>query len=136
MKILIVLPTYNEELVIEKNLRSLFALLPSLIPNDEWRVVIADNGSSDRTGQIVASLASTFPQLSLWTTPKKGRGNALREVWMHHDAEVYLYMDADLATDLQEIPHLLAATAEAQIVVGSPFGTTNCPQSLLLYCPS
>ena len=119
MRLLLIIPTHNEELVIEKNLREVFARGESLLQNYDWSVLVADNGSTDKTGKIVTSLQSTFPKLSLWQTDVPGRGNALRTVWQKFDADIYAYMDADLATDLNELPKLLHELEEHDIAIGS-----------------
>lgn len=119
MRAVIVIPTYNEAQVIDANLRrALDAFSASLAPHD-WKIVVADNGSTDGTPQIVSRLV--HPRLGLWQTAKAGKGSAIRGAWMSEEADAYLFMDADLATDVQHVPELLEALEASPIVVGSRF---------------
>lgn len=121
MKILIVIPTYNEELVIEKNLRAAAHAFERLLGGHDWELVVADNGSSDRTVEIVRDLSADRPRLSLLSVGKKGKGLAIREAWRSRDADLYAFMDADLATDLRDVPALIEAAARSGVAAGSRF---------------
>jgi glycosyltransferase involved in cell wall biosynthesis len=73
-----------------------------------WRIVIADNASTDQTARIAAALAVDLPGVELLQLPQKGRGRALRVAWLGSEAEVVCCMDVDLSTDLQALLPLLA----------------------------
>ena len=67
-----------------------------------WRIVIADNASTDATPEIAARLAARrCPASSCLRLERKGRGRALRAAWSTADARVVAYMDVDLSTDLR-----------------------------------
>lgn len=119
MNVAFVIPTHNEAAVIGANLKILDAYLRSIYPDENWRIIVADNGSSDDTREIVRCLSKELPQVELWQTDQKGRGNALRRVWQEYDADLYAYMDADLATDLRHIRELLEALDDADLAMGS-----------------
>jgi len=119
MRLLIAIPTHNEELVIETTIRSVAEAFPRLLSEHAWRVIVADNASTDRTRAIVESLRADHPWLSLWSTEEKGRGNALKQVWQSEPADAYLYMDADLATSLEDLPALVDALQDADLATGS-----------------
>jgi len=121
MKINIIIPTHNEEIVIEKNLRQLLEFYKQALLQDDWQIIVANNASSDQTRTIVSELACHEPRLILWTTETKGKGNALRQVLTRFPADVSVFMDADLATDLQDIPLLFSALQENDLVIGSRF---------------
>jgi len=121
MRILVVIPTHNEEIVIEQSVRATVAALRAGLTGHEWTVLVADNGSTDRTREIVRLVATELPGVELWTTEAKGRGNALRSVWIEWEADAYVYMDADLATDLAHLPELIAELERSHLVVGSRF---------------
>ena len=123
--LLLAIPTYNEALVIETNLRKAHSLLSDLLKDFGWTLLVADNGSTDETSAIVERLKGELPRLALWHTDKKGRGNALRHVWQEFDADVYAYMDADLATDLSELPKLLRELEHADLAIGSRLSMTS-----------
>ncbi len=109
MKLLIVLPVYNEEIILENNTLRLFDFLKNNLA-DDWQIVIADNGSTDGTSSIGKTLAARHPEkISYFYIPQKGRGGALRKAWLDFPADIYSYMDADLATDLLFFPKLIGA---------------------------
>ena len=81
-------------------------LLENFPDSRQWRIIIADNGSSDTTPEIAAGLSKSYPEISLVRVPQKGVGLALKTSWGQSNAEIVGYMDLDLATDL---PHFLEA---------------------------
>ena len=103
----IVIPVYNEEAVLEANVRKLRAYLDSQFPFTAL-ISIADNASTDHTWPIAMALAATMPGVQAVRLGDKGRGRALRAVWTVSRAEVVAYMDVDLATDLDALLPLVA----------------------------
>ncbi len=120
LKILIVLPAYNEEIILRENTLKLYNFLEKNI-NDDWQIVIADNGSTDKTSIIGKELAEFDPEKIIYFyIPQKGRGGALKKIWLNFSADIYTYMDCDLATDLTHFPQMVEELKkENDIVVGS-----------------
>lgn len=108
-----VIPVYNEEHVLRGSVETLRAFLQDRpdFPYD-WRIVIADNASRDRTLEIARQLAEDYPEVRFIHLPQKGRGRALRTAWLASDADVVSYMDVDLSTKLDYYPPLIRAIAE------------------------
>ena len=117
MNIAIVIPTYNEDLVIGQNLRTSVLAFDRLFAGHEWVILVADNGSSDKT----AAYADECPRVGLLDVGRKGKGLAIREAWRLLDADVYAFMDADLATDLDDLPALIDGAVRTGIAAGSRF---------------
>lgn len=109
MRITIVLPAYNEERIIARNARKLYDFVKSHLSDFDWKLVIADNNSSDGTQAIAQMLASKHNGLEYVLVGKKGKGNAVLEAWKTYRADVYVFMDADLATDISALPALIGA---------------------------
>src|SRR3989339_662672 len=107
MKILVALPVYNEELVVEKNSIIVLNYLQKNFPTDEVMVVIADNNSTDRTGEISKQLASEQSGIKYLFITQKGKGNAWRTAMLQSEADVYLFMDVDLAVELTAVRPLV-----------------------------
>ncbi len=103
----IVVPVYNEEAVLEASVRTLRAYLDDHFPFSAL-VSIADNASTDATWPIASALAGTMDGVRAFRLGDKGRGRALRAVWMVSQARVVAYMDVDLATDLDALLPLVA----------------------------
>ncbi len=107
----VVLPVYNEELALERSVRTLHMFLSDNLAH-EWRILIADNGSEDHTQEIARRLSGELDRVEVMHIPEAGRGRALTKAWLASDADVLSYMDIDLSTDLGAFPKLVSAVAE------------------------
>ncbi len=103
----IVVPVHNEAAALELSLRRLHRFLSAEFPFS-WRIVVADNASTDATPEIAARLARELPGVEHLELERKGRGRALREAWSASRARVVCYMDVDLSTDLRGLLPLVA----------------------------
>lgn len=126
MKILVALPVYNEEVILKRNAVRLYDFMKKNF-TDDWQIVIADNNSSDRTGEIGQDLEKRFKEIKYLHIPQKGKGRAIRAAWQSADADVYVFMDADLATDLSALPNLIFAIGSEKfdLATGSRFQKTS-----------
>ena len=116
----VVVPVYNEQAVLEDSIRRLHGFLTESFPFT-WRIVIADNASTDGTPFIAAALADELPGVAHLRLDRKGRGLALREAWSRSDARVVSYMDVDLSTDLRGLLPLVAPllSGHSDVAIGS-----------------
>ncbi len=103
----IVIPTYNEQRALASSIRRLHRFLSNELPFS-WRIVIADNASTDATPTIAGALADELPGVETLCLQQKGRGRALRAAWASSSARVVCYMDVDLSTDLKALLPLIA----------------------------
>ncbi len=123
----LVIPCYNEAHVIADSVGRTLAFLDTH-PEHEWRIVIADNASTDGTLDVARGLQAAHPgRVAALHIPVKGRGLALRNAWLTSDAEVCAYMDVDLSTDLKHLPELIDPLAANEADVS--FGTRLDPRS-------
>jgi glycosyltransferase involved in cell wall biosynthesis len=106
MTVDIVIPTYNEERTLETCVRALREYLADA--PFEARITIADNASTDQTPVIADRLAAGDPDLRVVHVAVKGRGIALKTAWRSSDADVLVYMDVDLSTNLNALLPLVA----------------------------
>lgn len=98
----VTIPVLNEEETLDRQVRILHDFLSEHFPTPgQWRIVIADNGSTDNTRHIAAALGDELPEVHLVRVPEKGVGLALKTSWQASTADVVGYMDLDLATDLK-----------------------------------
>lgn len=116
-----VIPVYNEERDLERSVTALHGFLSGCGPTWRWRIVVADNASTDRTLEVARSLVARFPgEVEVVHLDQKGRGRALRRAWTESDADIVCYMDVDLSTDLIHLPQLVEALAsDADVAFGS-----------------
>jgi glycosyltransferase involved in cell wall biosynthesis len=103
----IVVPVYNEAAALPGSIRRLHERLTATFPFS-WRIVVANNASTDGTAQVARALGDDLPGVELLDLPEKGRGRALRAAWSSSDADVLCYMDVDLSTDLNALLPLVA----------------------------
>ncbi len=98
----VTIPVLNEEETLDQQVRILHRFLTGHFPQPgQWRIVIADNGSTDNTAHIAMALGDELPEVQLVRVPEKGVGLALKTAWTQSRADIVGYMDLDLATDLQ-----------------------------------
>jgi hypothetical protein len=103
----IVVPVHNEQDGLEQSIRRLHRFLESEFPFS-WRIVVADNASTDATPAIADRLAYELSRVDVAHLERKGRGRALRAAWTASQAQVVCYMDVDLSTDLRALLPLVA----------------------------
>lgn len=127
MRIIAVVPTYNEVLNIECLLRRLRDAVPHLV------ILVVDDASTDGTADLVRKLADELGAIELLDRPGKlGLGSAYRDgfAWaLGEGADVVVQLDADLSHDPGDLPALLANIEHgADLAIGSryvPGGATE-----------
>ncbi len=127
MRLLMVVPTYNERENIERLVRELLAQPVDL------HVVVVDDASPDGTGALVQALAAQDPRVHLLSRAGKlGLGTAYVAGMTWGLARDYAFigtMDADFSHDPKYLPALAAAAPDADLVIGSRYvpdgGTVN-----------
>ncbi|MBR9706050.1 glycosyltransferase [Candidatus Pacearchaeota archaeon] len=102
---LLVIPVYNEQKILRKNILKLIDFLDN--KSIKYKIVIADNASTDDTQKIAKELASKHKTVYSFSIPRKGRGYALKHAWKNFNADIYAYCDVDLATDINQISSLI-----------------------------
>jgi dolichol-phosphate mannosyltransferase len=119
----LVLPTYNEAENVERIVRAALPRLAEAAP--EHRLLVVDDGSPDGTGQIADRLAAELePVEVLHRTVKEGLGRAYLAGFRHaleHGADLVIEMDADFSHDPADLPRLIRAADEADLVLGSRY---------------
>lgn len=122
----VVVPVYNEATDLEQSVRALDEYLCNALPY-RYRVTIADNASQDGTWLIAQRLAHTMPHVVAVHLEQKGRGRALKQVWLASDADVVAYMDVDLSTDLAAVLPLVAplVSGHSDIAIGTRLARTS-----------
>ena len=119
MKTLVLIPTYNER----ENLPLLVADVLA-VPGTE--ILVIDDQSPDGTGQLAEELAARHPGRvhAMHRTGRRGLGVSYLDGFRHavrSDADLVVQMDADRSHDPQYLPAMIAATASADLVVGSRY---------------
>lgn len=117
----ITIPVFNEEETIFSQIDHLYGYLDTLESSLKIEVVIADNGSTDKTPLIIEQLQKKFLELKSIRTEKPGVGNALKSSWRESSADYIGYMDLDFSTSLEHLKEviIILSSNEADIVAGS-----------------
>lgn len=114
----IVIPVYNEEAILRAAVVDLIDRLSALPWS--YELVIAENGSTDRTIEAAAALAERFDQLVCRHTVEPNYGKALREGILHARGELVICDEIDLCdTDFYERALGLLQDDSVDFVVGS-----------------
>ena len=116
---IVVVPTYNEAEMLPRIAEAVLAL-------SEWRLLVVDDNSPDGTGQMADEMAGREPRVSvLHRGAKEGLGPAylagFTEALKRPSIGFIAQMDADLSHDPTDLPRLLEATREADLVIGSRY---------------
>ena len=119
MRSLVILPTYNER-------ENLPLIVPALLETEQVRVLIVDDQSPDGTGDLADRLAAqSGGRVSvLHREGLRGLGRSYLDGMryaLQTDADVICQMDADLSHQPAELPRLLRASYQADLVIGSRY---------------
>lgn len=120
----IVIPAYNEELVLESNLDILCAYMSRLEAEYDWELLIVNDGSRDRTGQLAEKFAKHHKKVFVVHHPiNMGMGQALKTGFSHCQGDYIVTLDLDLSYAPEHIERLLSRIRQtgARVVVTSPY---------------
>ena len=117
MKAVVCLPTYNERDNLEAMVRAL--------GEHEVEVLVVDDASPDGTGELADRLAAELAYVhALHRDRKQGLGPAYVAGFrraLADGADLVLEMDCDFSHDPADVPRLIAAAADADLVLGSRY---------------
>lgn len=125
MRVVLIIPTYNERENILALIEALEEPFRSLAPRD-LRILVVDDSSPDGTGEVVREAMASHPNLFLLTGEKRGLGaayvrgieHALRQL----GADAVFEMDADFSHRPEDVPRLLGRLEEGfDFVIGSRY---------------
>ncbi len=115
MKITVCIPAYNEAKIIEQTLRTIndFCRKESQY---HWKIVVADNGSTDGTANIARRISNT----SVLEVKTRGKGAAIVEAVKQCQDDIFCFIDADLSASPNSLPELIKLIeGGADIAIGS-----------------
>src|SRR5215470_6119672 len=103
-----VLPAFNEEAIIERTVRHVAGVLSGLTA--DYEVIVTNDGSRDRTGEVLAALAASEPGLNLRVVThavNRGYGAALASGFDAARKELIFLTDGDKQFDVTELSEFL-----------------------------
>ncbi len=114
----IIVPAYNEEHRLPDSLASIMAFLRQQPYDSE--VLIVDNGSQDRTAEIVKEFSAKHSNLHLHQEGRAGKGLAVRRGMLEAAGDFRFICDADLSMPIEEVNKFIPpALEEFDIAIAS-----------------
>lgn len=124
VELTLIIPAYNEAARLPATLKTALEFLQTT--GLTWELLLADDGSVDRTACIAATAEAADPNVRHLQLPHRGKAAAIREGINAAAGEVIIFTDADLSTPIEYVEQAYALLqGEADIVIG----TREAPQS-------
>ncbi len=120
----IVVPGYNEEALVEKNLSQLCRYLDTLKNKYRWELIFVNDGSQDRTGEIAEQFALRRKNIHVYHhSANMQLGRAIQTAFQHCKGDYIIVLDLDLSYSPDHIESLLEKiiATQAQVVIASPY---------------
>lgn len=120
----IVVPAFNEEAIIEKNLETLREYLATLEDEYCWEIIIINDGSSDRTGELAEEFAVDKENVHVYHhITNFGLGQAFKFAFSKSKGDYVVTIDIDLSYSTDHIGKLLdkIRITRAKMILASPY---------------
>jgi glycosyltransferase involved in cell wall biosynthesis len=126
LRVSIALPAYNEEPNIEAAIREANEAAERLL--DEHEVVVVDDGSTDRTAELVKAICRADPRVRLVRHGRnRGYGEAVRSGFLASRLDYVFLTDADLQFDMRELERLTPFAGTVDVVAGYRMNRQDTP---------
>lgn len=114
-EITVILPVYNEEERLESTVKALVRSLEKI--GRDYRIIIAEDGSTDKTADISSSLEAQNLRLELLHSKERiGRGASLSRAIKQSESPIVAFMDIDLSTSLACLPHIISKIEKGAVI--------------------
>ena len=130
-KLSVLIPVYNEEKTVSEIITRVLALGPVV-----KEVVVVDDGSKDRTAEVVRARAEAEPKVRFHQSPQnQGKTAAIKQALEMATGDIIIIQDADLEYDPAEIPEVIDPILRgvADVVFGSRFLVRKAARVLYFY---
>jgi glycosyltransferase involved in cell wall biosynthesis len=120
----IVVPCYNEEAILPCNLTTIINYLESKSHKYRWEIIIIDDGSKDKTGEIADEFSNQRNEIKVIHHPVNlNLGHALQTGFRHSKGDIIVVLDVDLSYSVEYIEEMVDKLLEsaADIVIASPY---------------
>ncbi len=114
-KLIIIIPTFNEEVCILETIKDVAKTLQGKI---EYKIVVVDDGSTDKTTSLIEN--SGIPHVNIIKEKKnRGKGFAVKKGILSSNGDYYLFMDADNSTRVKHFFEFFPYLKKYPIIIGS-----------------
>jgi glycosyltransferase involved in cell wall biosynthesis len=120
----IIVPCYNEEAIIKKNITSIVEYLEHRPLKYQWEILVINDGSKDSTGEIADAIARENSNIRVIHHPVNlNLGRALQTGFRNSKGEIIVVLDIDLSYSFEYIGQMVNKLIEtsADIVIASPY---------------
>lgn len=120
----IIVPGFNEEAIITKNLGAICEYMQRLQYRFDWELILVDDGSNDKTGLLADAFAEGNPRIKvIHHICNLNLGNALKTGFANVKGQYTITLDLDLSYAPYHIGNLLDTleTTKADVVIASPY---------------
>jgi len=129
MKIDFCVPVYNEDEIFLSSAERICSFLRSFMPTIDSTLVFIVNGSSPEFIKLVKDFTEqNRPKTACFIIKDGGKGGAIKTYFNASTADILVYMDIDLAVDLQDLPFLVSPVLNSQADLC--FGSRLLPESI------
>lgn len=116
----VILPAYNEEVRILPSLKKRHEYLEK--QNYDYELIVVNDGSTDRTREIVEQAIKDWPHFKLIDNQKnKGKGGVVKQGMLAARGEWRLFMDVDESVPIDEIERLWPYAKNYEVIIGSRY---------------
>jgi cellulose synthase/poly-beta-1,6-N-acetylglucosamine synthase-like glycosyltransferase len=124
----LLIAAFNEEVVIEEKINSIFT---TGYPFDKLEVLIGSDNSTDRTNEIVSNLTSRFPKLRFFPfEQRRGKGNVVNDLFERSAGDVVILTDANVMLEKETLYELVKYFKDPEIgLVDTRMVNTNMHSS-------
>jgi glycosyltransferase involved in cell wall biosynthesis len=122
MYLSIIIPCYNEERRLEKNLEIKINYL--IQQKYSWEMVLVNDGSLDSTSKIMSDFINKYKRFNIKKidiNPNTGKGHAVKTGMLNAQGDLRLFTDSDNSTSIEQIDKLLSYTKDYSIVIASRY---------------
>lgn len=108
---------YNEEALVGEFVERAYAMMSQHV--EDFEIILVDDGSTDRTGEILAQAAERYPELRVITFPKnQGIGEAANQAIAAATKDHLFWQTMDWSYDLTDLRYFLELTKHYNVVAG------------------
>ena len=123
------IPCYNEEMRLEKNILTIYKALKNL--KKQFELIIVDDSSSDKTGEIGKALAKKYKEIKYqYYDNGPSRRENLAKAFRTAKGEIITFMDLDLSADLSSFSRLIESIETHDISIGSRYKDKQAQRTL------
>ena len=105
----IVIPVLNEQAILARSISAVYKYMSENFTSYDWHILIVDNGSTDSTQEVARNISQDLINVDVLVLEERGRGRAVSRGWLEKNADIHIYMDVDLSTEMQTLQKLVNA---------------------------